>query len=447
MATVLIVDDQEKQRNILADILAVKKHRVFQASGVDNAMDQIKEFHPEVVLTDLKMPGKGGLNLIEKISRLTPSPEVIVMTAFSSIETAIKAIRLGAYDYLAKPLETEEVLFLIEKAYEKYTLKVGNQHLKKELIREVTSNMVAESLAMRDILKMVEKVSASDATVLVLGETGTGKESLARLIHLQSQRWQNPMQSVNCAAFPETLLESELFGYEKGAFTGAAKRKIGIIETASGSTLFLDEVADMSPTVQAKVLRFLQEREIRRVGGKENIKVDIRIIAATNKDLKDAIKTGRFREDLFYRLNVVPITIPPLRERKEDIPVLINHFHSKFCLTKTIESSAMNLIMKYDWPGNIRELEAMVERCTVLSNKDKVSIQDLPPELTGKRFLSSTSLLEIPDEGIVFEEWERKLLVGALEKANGNMVIAAKLLGMSYRTFRYRVNRFDISTM
>jgi transcriptional regulator with PAS, ATPase and Fis domain len=252
------------------------------------------------------------------------------------------------------------------------------------------------------------------------------------------------LQSINCAAFPETLLESELFGYEKGSFTNAQTRKIGLIESASGSTLFLDEVADMSLNVQAKVLRFLQEREIRRVGGKENITVDIRVIAATNKDLKEAIKQGVFREDLFYRLNVVPIIIPPLRERKEDIPVLIKHFFSKFGRTKTIEPSAMKLIMEYNWPGNIRELEAVIERVTVLSNRDSVHPEDLPSEFTGKRFLSADDL-DIPDEGIVFEEWERKLLVRALEKTNGNMAAAAKLLGMSYRTFRYRANNFGLN--
>lgn len=445
MARVLIVDDQEKQRKILADILATAKHLVFEASSVNRAMERIKENLPEVVLTDLKMPGKGGLKLVEEVSQLPLSPEVIVMTAFSSVKTAVKAIRLGAYDYLSKPLEPEEVLFLIEKAREKHALKAESKHLKEELIREITSNMVAESFVMRDILEVVEKVSATDSTVLILGETGTGKEYVARLVHLQSTRGRNPMQSVNCAAFPETLLESELFGYEKGSFTGAQTRKPGLIETASGSTLFLDEVADTSLNLQAKVLRFLQEREIRRVGGKENIKVDIRVIAATNRDLKEAIKLGSFREDLFYRLNVVPITIPPLRERKEDIPILISHFFSKLGHTKTIEPLAMKSIMEYHWPGNIRELEAVVERIAVLSTGDKVRLEDLPPELTGRRPLSGAAQLDIPDEGIVFEEWERKLMVRAMEKAGGNMATAARLLGMSYRTFRYRANRFGLN--
>jgi DNA-binding NtrC family response regulator len=445
VARILIVDDQDRQRKILSDILAAKKHLVFEASSVDEAMGRIRECTPEVVLTDLKMPGKGGLKLVEEISRLVLSPEVIVMTAFSSVETAVKAIRLGAYDYLAKPLEPEEVLFLVEKAREKYALKMGSQLLKEDLTREITSNMVAASFAMQNILEIIEKVSASDSTVLVLGETGTGKECVARLVHLRSRRGHNPMQSINCAAFPETLLESELFGYEKGSFTGAETCKIGLVEAASGSTLFLDEVADMSLNLQAKVLRVLQEREIRRVGGKESIKVDIRVIAATNRDLKEAIKLGRFREDLFYRLNVVPVMIPPLRERKEDIPVLINHFFAKLGHTKTIEPSAMKLIMEYNWPGNIRELEAVVERIAVLSNRDTVCLEDLPPEVTGRRFLSSAALPDIPDEGIVFEEWERKLLIRAMEKAKGNMVTAAKLLGMSYRTFRYRANRFGVN--
>ncbi|MFC1585479.1 sigma-54-dependent transcriptional regulator [Fibrobacterota bacterium] len=445
MARVLIVDDQEKQRKILADILTAKKHQVREAASVNQALERIQAQPPEVILTDLKMPGKGGLKLVEEISGLKPSPEVIVMTAFSSVETAIKAIRLGAYDYLAKPLEPEEVLFLIEKAREKYVLKMESRQLKEELIREITSNMVAESFAMQNILEVVEKVAASESTVLILGETGTGKECIARLIHLRSERGRNPMQSINCAAFPETLLESELFGYEKGSFTGAQARKQGIVETASGSTLFLDEVADMSLNLQAKLLRFLQEREIRRVGGKEDIKVDIRVIAATNQDLKEAIRQGSFREDLFYRLNVVPITIPPLRERKEDIPILINHFFSKLGRMKIIEPSAMKLIMEYNWPGNIRELEAVVERIAVLSSGVTVQLEDIPPEVRGEKISLSAGLPDISDEGMVFEDWERGLLVRALEKNQGNMTAAAKYLGMSYRTFRYRANRLGLN--
>jgi two-component system response regulator AtoC len=447
MAKVLIIDDQENQRKILAEILVTEKnHIVFQASGVDEAMKQIAENHPEIILTDLKMPGKSGLTLLEGLASLSSPPEVIVITAFSSIETAVKATKLGAYDYLAKPVKPEELLFLIERAQEKYLLKQDSRLLKQELASEISSNIIAKSLVMRNVLDMVEHVAGTDSTVLIRGETGTGKECVARLIHIRSQRSTKPLRAINCAAFSETLLDSELFGYEKGAFTGANSRKTGIIESVSGGTLFLDEIADMSPNTQAKILRVLQEKEIRRVGGTEDIPVDIRIIAATNRNLEDAIKEGTFREDLFYRINIVPIVIPPLRDRKEDIPVLIDRFFSKLGQKKEINQEVMTILMNHNWPGNVRELEALVERIAVFSRNNTISINDLPSELTNKKLPANQSVWDLPDNGIVFEELERHLLIKALEKANGNMMTAAKLMGMNYRAFRYRANKFGIRT-
>jgi DNA-binding NtrC family response regulator len=445
MSKVLVVDDEAGQRNIVASILKSVGHHVAEAASVDEALQQIIENRPEVVLTDLKMPGKSGLVLVEEISKYQLPPEIVVITAFGTVETAVKAMRCGAYDYLNKPLEREELLLVVERAAEKYGLRVDGIQLRLELTRQLTTGLVAESAAMRSVLDIVSKVAVSDSTVLVRGESGTGKERIARLIHYQSKRGHKSMQSINCAAFPETLLESELFGYEKGSFTGAASRRIGLIESASGSTLFLDEVADMSLSTQAKLLRVLQEKEIRRVGGTKNIPVDIRIISATNKNLEEAIKQGSFRDDLFYRLNIIPVTIPPLRERREDITALVNFFINRSGRPKTIEPKAMDLLTGYKWLGNVRELEAVMERISVLSSNDVITVDDLPIEL--KRPLEAPFSMpswELPREGIVFEEMERGILLQALQKSNGIMADAAKLLGMTYRTFQYRAEKFGI---
>ncbi len=445
MANVLVVDDEAGQRKIVASILKSVGHLVYEAASVDDALHQIAENRPEVVLTDLKMPGKSGLILVEEVSKYQLPPEVVVITAFGTVETAVKAMRSGAYDYLNKPLEREELLMVVERAAEKYGLRVDGIQLRMELTRQLTSGLIAESAPMRAVLDIVSKVAASDSTVLVRGESGTGKERIARLIHYQSKRGHKPMQSINCAAFPETLLESELFGYEKGAFTGAQSRRIGLIESASGSTLFLDEVADMSLSTQAKLLRVLQEKEIRRVGGTKSIPVDIRIISATNKNLEDAIKQGTFRDDLFYRLNIIPITIPPLRERNEDIKALINYFINRSGRPKTVEPQAMQLLIGYNWLGNVRELEAVMERITVLSSNDVITVDDLPVELKRTSEVPcALPLWELPKEGVVFEELERSLILQALNKSNGVMADAAKLLGMTYRTFQYRAEKFGL---
>jgi len=444
MGKVLIVDDEASQRGILSQILKAEGHEVFDAADVTKALRQLQEKDPDVVLTDLKMEGKGGLELVDEVSRRPFPPEVVVITAFGSIETAVKAMRLGAYDYLEKPLEREVLILVVQRAAEKRDLRRKGQRLRQELFRQVSSGLVVKSLAMQHVLEIVSKVAASEATVLIRGESGTGKERIARLIHHQSSRGDRPMQSINCAAFPETLLESELFGYEKAAFTGAHGRKVGLIEAASGGTLFLDEVADMSLSTQAKVLRVLQEKEIRRVGSIATVAVDVRIIAATNKNLEEEIGKRTFREDLFYRLNIIPIFIPPLRERREDIPALVEHFISQSRRMKGVDPEAMRLLCEYDWPGNVRELEAVMERIDVLSTGDRVTVNDLPLELREKLSRSPDVQWELPEGGISFEEWERNLLAMALEKSHGVMSDAARLLGMTYRTFQYRAMKFGL---
>ena len=318
------------------------------------------------------------------------------------------------------------------------------QQLRRELADQVHAGLIFQSLAMRNVIDIVDRVALTDSTVLIRGESGTGKERIARLIHQQSARSGRPMQSINCAAFPETLLESELFGFEKGSFTGAYGRKTGLIESASGSTLFLDEVADMSPNTQAKLLRVLQEKEIRRIGSTVNISVDVRIVAATNKDLEEAIQNKSFREDLYYRLNVIPIVIPPLRERKDDIPILVEHFIAKTGRIKRVDPEAMRRLQEYNWPGNVRELEAVMERIAVLASGDRVKLEGLPLELRTPPRPVSDMPWKLPKEDIRIEDWEKRIMAQALEESDGVMVKAAKRLGMTYRTFQYRALKFGL---
>jgi two-component system, NtrC family, response regulator AtoC len=447
MAKVVIVDDEAAQRNIMAKILQSGGHSFVEAANVDAALTRIREFQPDVVLTDLKMEGKSGLVLVEEVAKLPLHPEIVLITAYGTVETAVKAMLLGAFNYLVKPLDRDVLLLQVQRAAEKHLLQEEGQQLRDALTKQLTDGLVAESSAMKSVLDIVKKVAQSDSTVLIRGESGTGKERIARLIHYQSGRGRKPMQSINCAAFTETLLESELFGHEKGSFTGAQGTHVGLIESASGSTLFLDEVGDMSLSTQAKLLRVLQEKEIRRVGGTRSIEVDLRIIAATNKNLEQAIKQGTFRDDLFYRLNIIPVSIPPLRERSEDIDALVRFFISRSGRPKTVDAAAMKLIREYSWPGNVRELEAVMERITVLSSSDRITADDLPVELRVARPVSDLSAdFDLPREGMDFEEWEKYILAQALKRANGVMADAAKLLGMTYLTFRYRAKKFGIKT-
>jgi DNA-binding NtrC family response regulator len=370
----------------------------------------------------------------------------VVITAYGTIETAIRAIRLGAYDYLTKPIDGDDFLLVVNRALEKAALRKEAGQLREELNRRFDTEIVASSESMKRLLETAEKVADSDATVLIRGESGTGKEKIARLIHHKSSRRGKAFQGINCAAFPESLLESELFGHEKGSFTGAYARKIGLIEAASGGTLFLDEIGDMAINTQTKILRVLQEKELRRVGGTSNTKVDVRIVAATNRNLEDAIKAGSFREDLFYRLNVIPIIIPPLRDRPEDVPALVTYFLAKSGRGKTMEKEALDSLQKYFWPGNVRELEAVLERVSILSSGHSIQKEDLPMELQTslKGQNKGAVAFELPPGGLVFEELEYEVLRQAMVKAGGNMTEAARLLGMNYRAFRYRSFKFGI---
>ena len=353
-------------------------------------------------------------------------------------------MRLGAYDYLTKPIEHDELIIVVQRAAEKYALRMKTKLLGDELVRQARQGIIAESAAMKEVLATAGKVAQSDATVLIRGESGTGKERIARYIHYASPRKDKPIQCINCAAFPDTLLESELFGYERGAFTGAAARKIGVLEAANGSTVFLDEVADMSLPLQAKVLRVLQDREIRRLGATSTETIDVRFIAATNKNLEECVKNGSFREDLFYRLNIIPLVIAPLRERPEDIPALARMFLSRRG-KKTLSDDALAALRNYPWPGNVRELEAIIERIAILSPSDTITARDIPSEIRSKSSEGGSSLPLFPPGGIVFDEWERSLLEQALNRSGGVMTEAAKLLGMTYRTFQYRAEKFGLT--
>jgi DNA-binding NtrC family response regulator len=446
MGRILIVDDEQAQRDIMREILVSEKHEVVEAGSVETAILAFKESLPDLVLTDLKMPHRGGLALVDALSKMEFPPEVVVITAYGTIETAIRAIRLGAYDYLTKPIDGDDFLLVVNRALEKAALRKEAGQLREELNRRFDTEIVASSESMKRLLETAEKVADSDATVLIRGESGTGKEKIARLIHHKSSRRGKAFQGINCAAFPESLLESELFGHEKGSFTGAYARKIGLIEAASGGTLFLDEIGDMAINTQTKILRVLQEKELRRVGGTSNTKVDVRIVAATNRNLEDAIKAGSFREDLFYRLNVIPIIIPPLRDRPEDVPALVTYFLAKSGRGKTMEKEALDSLQKYFWPGNVRELEAVLERVSILSSGHSIQKEDLPMELQTslKGQNKGAVAFELPPGGLVFEELEYEVLRQAMVKAGGNMTEAARLLGMNYRAFRYRSFKFGI---
>jgi DNA-binding NtrC family response regulator len=443
MAKLLIVDDEPAQRTIIKNILSKQNHDVKESDNMLSAMRMVEEFHFDVVLTDLRMGKNSGLDLLKNIVKMKIHAEVIIMTAYASVESAVQAMKTGAYNYLTKPIEREELILVVERAAEKHMLLLDDIRHHEDLIKQVYDNFIIKSPGMKKIMETIQKIAPSDTTVLIQGESGTGKEIVARLIHYLSPRGKHPMQSINCSALPETLLESELFGYEKGAFTGATSRKQGIIETAHGSTLFLDEIADMSLNTQAKILRVLQEKEIRRVGGNMAIPVDLRILAATNRNLETHIREGLFREDLFYRLNVIPIHIPPLRMRREAIPPLVQYYLTRRGGTKKIDTAAMNLLKNYSWPGNIRELEAVMERTIILTSENTITAKDLPPEIQNPT-IRTNSTFEIPATGIKFKELEYSLLRQALIKSNGVMSEAAKLLGMSYRTFQYRATKYNL---
>lgn len=452
MAVILVVDDEPLQRNILRTILEGEGYETYTASSGEEALKLAAIYSPDIVLTDLKMEGMDGLELMERVKSLKEPPAVIMMTAFGTISMAVETMKHGAFDFLTKPLEKDVVLVTIKKALEKIELLKKTQELQQALYERFNiDSIVGHSKAMENVINLIKKVSANPVTVLILGESGTGKELIAKAIHYNSPRATKPFTAINCAAIPENLIESELFGYEPGAFTGATGRKKGLFEATNGGTLFLDEIGDLPLLTQSKILRVLQEKEIRRLGGRDSIKVDVRIIAATNKDLEKEMKEGRFREDLYYRLRVVTIELPPLRHRKEDIPELVKHFIEKYNnefgkRVKGIDPSAMKALSEYSWPGNIRQLESVIERAVLMCDSDTIKIEEIKTEL---KIPMSNGILDfdLPDEGINFENLEKELLKKAMAKANNVAARAARLLGMSYKTFWYRWEKFGLGSI
>jgi len=448
--SILVVEDGHSQREILRDFLRDEGHDVSEAESGEKALKQLRENYFDLLLIDYKMPGMDGMGLLKGVKRINPEVDVIMMTAYGTVETAVQAMKAGAVDYVTKPIELDELLILVDRISERRTLLKENEILRDELRRKgVTANdIIFRSPTMDEVINLAGRVATSRATVLILGESGTGKELVARLIHALSPRSQKPMTVVNCAALPETLLESELFGHEKGAFTGAAQRRIGRFEEADGGSLFLDEIGELPPPVQVKLLRFLQEREFQRLGGNRTLHSDVRIISATNRDLKTKVGEGAFREDLFYRLNVVAITIPPLRERKEDLSPLIDHFLRRFSSQneKEIEGvlpEAKDLLLKYDYPGNVRELENIIERAVVIARGSLVSTRDLPfsaePIPSGREEKIRLGTLKDSVEAL-----ERKMILVAMEKTKNHQTRAAELLGISERMLRYKLKKYTL---
>ncbi len=449
MAVILVVDDEPLQRDILTTILTDAGYETLAAASGEEALRLTRTYHPDIVLTDLKMKGMDGIELLERLTAREEAPTVLIMTAFGTIDSAVEAMKKGAFDYLTKPLDKDVVIMTVRRALERMELLRKNLELQQALMDKFKiEGIVGKSKSVQDVIRIIKKVSNSSATVLILGESGTGKELVARAIHFNSQRASKSFTAINCAAIPETLLESELFGYEPGAFTGATSRKIGLFEATNGGTLLLDEVGDLPPMTQSKILRVLQEKEIRRLGGRDSIKIDVRIIAATNKDLEREMKENKFREDLFYRLKVVTIELPPLRERREDIPDLIQYFLQKSNQEfgkriRRVDEQALKALMDFHWPGNIRQLQSVVEKAVLLCDSDTISLQDVRSELTTGHPSKDLLDFELPDEGISLEEFEKAILRQAMEKSEHVAARAAKLLGMTYKTFWYRWEKFS----
>jgi DNA-binding NtrC family response regulator len=434
--SILVVDDEKPQREIYEAILSEAGYDVTTAASGEAALKFVGENKYDLVLTDLKMTGMSGIELLHELVAVDSSMSVILITGHGTIESAKEALRSGAFDYLEKPVDREPLLEAVGRALGKSD--------------ELNMEIVSASPKMDAVKKMIVKVAHSNSTVLIRGESGTGKELIARAIHNQSPpRLTEVFQAVNCAAINENLLESELFGHEKGSFTGAHAEKKGLFEIANHGTLFLDEIGELDVGMQAKLLRALQERKIRRVGGTHEINVDVRVIAATNRDLRAMVSDGRFRDDLYYRINVLSIDVPPLRERRDDIPVLIDYFLKKHTrntskLVRGMTPETKKLMMDYNWPGNVRQLESAIERAILLCEGDQITVEDLPLEVRQESQPAAEGTFKLPPEGISFEDVERDLITQAMEQTDYNITKAAKLLGLTFRTLQYRLEKFGI---
>ncbi|WP_303720990.1 sigma-54 dependent transcriptional regulator [Malonomonas rubra] len=450
MKSILVVDDEISIRQSLAGILGDEGFQTSFAATGEDAINMVQTEDPDLILLDIWMPGIDGLETLKRIKHLRPNQLVIMMSGHGSIETAVKATRLGAYDFIEKPLSLEKVLLSIQNAMKVGQLVAENQALKEKINRDY--EMIGESLPISKLKKQIEIAAPSSGWALITGENGTGKELVARAIHSQSTRSIKPFVEVNCAAIPEELIESELFGHEKGSFTGATAARKGKFDLANGGTLFLDEIGDMSLKTQAKILRILQEHKFERVGGNRTIEVDVRVIAATNKHLEEEIKEGNFREDLYFRLNVLPFTVPPLRERKEDIPRLVSHFLQYFCSKesreiKTISQSALDALLSYNWPGNVRELKNLIERLVIMTPDQVIRANDLPQQITktDKHVIEKTSLTELPDSYREAKEiFEKQFLLEKLQKNNWNVSRTAEEIGLERSNLHRKIKTYEI---
>jgi len=447
--SILVVDDGHSQREMLRDFLRSEGHTVMEAENGEKALKTVFGGHFDLILLDYKMPGMDGLQVLKEVKQINPEIDVIIITAYGTIETAVDALKAGAIDYITKPVDLDELIIQVNRIAERRQLIQENKLLKEDLSKHgVTADkIIYQSQRMAELINLAGRVAASRASVLIQGESGTGKELLARLIHQLSPRANKSIVVVNCGTLHENLLESELFGHEKGAFTGATSRRIGRFEEADGGTLFLDEIGELSPSIQVKLLRFLQEREFQRLGSNVNLQVDVRIISATNRDLEAQVKEGSFREDLFYRLKVVTMSLPPLRERKEDLSLLIDHFVEKFAiengkLIKGLTSEARDVLLKYDYPGNVRELVNIMERAVVIARDQYITTDDLP-----FKSVSPSDDFDKKSSGALREsvdELEKKLIIEAMEKTQDNQTKAADILGISERMLRYKLKKYGL---
>jgi two-component system NtrC family response regulator len=443
---VAVIDDDATQRELLSGFFRKLGCTVYACASGENCLATIEKQYLDVVLTDLRMPGMSGLEVLSKVKALNPEIQVIIMTAFGTIEDAVTAMRQGAWDYLSKPVDLDELELKLRKIAEHNALVRENQLLKSRIAEaELPTEIIFKSTAMAEVLNIVARVSDSQAAVLIHGESGTGKELIARAIHQASARRNKPFVAINCAAIPETLFESEIFGYEKGAFTGATERNRGRLEVAEGGTLFLDEVADIPLNFQVKLLRVLQDKEYQRLGSAHTLRADVRIVSATNKNIQQLIDEGKFRADLFFRLNVIPLLIPPLRERREDIVPLVQHFIAKHARLnnrpiENVSAEGMNLLMRYDYPGNVRELENIIERAVILARETTLTTADLPLQPVAQ---SPVSLSRSLNEQV--EELERELIRKALQQTGNVQTRAAELLGLSERVLRYKIDKYKLA--
>jgi len=447
---ILVVDDDRLTAEALRNNLEIEGYKAQTAGSPPDALAMLAKSAYGVVISDLRMAEMSGVELCDEIRHLYPDTDVIILTAYGTIENAVEAVKRGAYDYLTKPVDPDRLVAILRRILELHRLRDENRALREQIQAERrATRLIGSSPKMIEVLETIRTVAPTDSTVLVRGESGTGKELVASAIHQRSRRARQPLIKVNCAAIPETLLEDELFGHERGAFTGAHTQRKGRFEAAHRGTIFLDEIAEMSPALQAKLLRALQEREFERVGGTETIPVDVRVVASTNQNLEQAVRDGSFREELYYRVNVVPILLPPLRERREDILVLANHFLERFAARtskpfKGIASGAQKKLLAYNWPGNVRELENCIERAVVMAQGDIIGADDiaLNPDIT--RLAHDDFASQLVQEGFSIEDFERKLIEASLRKTGGNQSRAAEYLGLTRRTLQYRIEKYNI---